>query len=136
MRKELFNAIKAKLASDVPEVQHIDLWNHNVEFVEQEEGWARPAVFVEFGKIEWSPFQGGSQRGKGLVTIHLVTDWADGGHDAAFDLCHQVHTALDGLSGDDFNGMALVETNTNHNHEEILESIDCYAASVNNIMSV
>ena len=56
MRKELFNAIKAKLASDVPEVQHIDLWNHNVEFVEQEEGWARPAVFVEFGKIEWSPF--------------------------------------------------------------------------------
>ena len=111
MRKELFNAIKAKLASDVPEVQHIDLWNHN----------------VEFGKIEWSPFQGGSQRGKGLVTIHLVTDWADGGHDAAFDLCHQVHTALDGLSGDDFNGMALVETNTNHNHEEILESIDCYA---------
>lgn len=42
MRKELFNAIKAKLASDVPEVQHIDLWNHNVEFVEQEEGWARP----------------------------------------------------------------------------------------------
>ena len=113
MRKELFNAIKAKLASDVPEVQHIDLWNHNVEFVEQEEGWARPAVFVEFGKIEWSPFQGGSQRGKGLVTIHLVTDWADGGHDAAFDLCHQVHTALDGLSGDDFNGMALVETNTN-----------------------
>ena len=39
MRKELFNAIKAKLASDVPEVQHIDLWNHNVEFVEQEEGW-------------------------------------------------------------------------------------------------
>lgn len=127
MRKELFNAIKAKLASDVPEVQHIDLWNHNVEFVEQEEGWARPAVFVEFGKIEWSPFQGGSQRGKGLVTIHLVTDWADGGHDAAFDLCHQVHTALDGLSGDDFNGMALVERNTNHNHEEILESIDCYA---------
>lgn len=127
MRKELFNAIKAKLASDVPEVQHIDLWNHNVEFVEQEEGWARPAVFVEFGKIEWSPFQGGSQRGKGLVTIHLVTDWADGGHDAAFDLCHLVHTALDGLSGDDFNGMALVETTTNHNHEEILESIDCYA---------
>ena len=37
MRKELFNAIKAKLASDVPEVQHVDLWNHNVEFVEQEE---------------------------------------------------------------------------------------------------
>ena len=127
MRKELFNAIKAKLSEDVPEVKHIDLWNHNVEFIDQEDVWARPAVFVEFGKIEWSPFQGGCQRGKGIVTIHLVTDWADGGHDAAIDLCHKVHTALDARTGDDFNGMALVETLTNHNHEEILESIDSYA---------
>lgn len=127
MRKELYNAIKEKLASDVPEVKHIDLWNHNVEFIEQEEGWERPAVFVEFGKIDWSPFQGGGQRGKGLLTIHLVTDWADGGHDAAFDLEEKVHAALDGLSGESFNGMALVETITNHNHEEILESIDSYA---------
>lgn len=127
MRKELFNAIKSKLASDVPEVKHIDLWNRNIEFIDQEDVWERPAVFVEFGKIEWSPFQGGCQRGKGIITIHLVTDWADGGHDAAFALCHKVHTALDGLSGEDFNGMALMETNTNHNHEEILESIDSYA---------
>lgn len=127
MRKELFNAIKSKLASDVPEVKNIDLWNRNIEFIDQEDVWERPAVFVEFGKIEWSPFQGGCQRGKGIITIHLVTDWADGGHDAAFDLCHKVHTALDGLSGEDFNGMALMETNTNHNHEEILESIDSYA---------
>ena len=115
------------MASDVPEVKHIDLWNRNIEFIDQEDVWERPAVFVEFGKIEWSPFQGGCQRGKGIITIHLVTDWADGGHDAAFDLCHKVHTALDGLSGEDFNGMALMETNTNHNHEEILESIDSYA---------
>ena len=127
MRKELYNAIKSKLASDVSEVKHIDLWNQNIEFIDQEDVWERPAVFVEFGKIEWSPFQGGCQRGKGIITIHLVTDWADGGHDAAFDLCHKVHTALDGLSGEDFNGMALLETYTNHNHEEILESIDSYA---------
>lgn len=111
MRKELFNAIKEKLAIDVPAVKHVALWNHN----------------VEFGKIEWSPLSGGSMRGRGLVSIHLVTDWADGGHDAAFDLCRQVHAALDGLSGEDFNGIVLAETDTNHNHEEILESIDSYA---------
>ena len=127
MRKELFNAIKAKLSADVPEVKHIDLWNHNVEFIEQEDMWERPAVFVEFGKIEWAPFQGGSQRGRGVVTIHLVTDWTEGGHDAAFDLSHRVYKALDGLSGESFNGLSLTETNTNHNHEEILESIDTYA---------
>lgn len=127
MRKELFNAVKAKLSADVPEVKHIDLWNHNVEFIEQEDMWERPAVFVEFGKIEWSPFQGGSRRGSGTVAIHLVTDWTEGGHDAAFDLSHCVYKALEGLSGESFNGLSLTETNTNHNHEEILESIDTYA---------
>ena len=50
MRKELFNAIKEKLAIDVPAVKHVALWNHNVEFIEQEDGWERPAVFVESGR--------------------------------------------------------------------------------------
>ncbi len=127
MRKELYNAVKARLTADLPEVRHIDLWNHNVEFIEQEDGWERPAVFVEFGEIAWEPYQGGCGRGKGLVLIHIVTDWAEGGHDAAFDLSRAVHGALDGLNGEEFNGMALVSTRTNHNHEEILESIDSYA---------
>ena len=48
MRKELYNI----LCKELKEVgggliKHIDLWNHNVEFIEQEENWERPAVFVE-----------------------------------------------------------------------------------------
>ena len=35
-------------------IKHIDLWNHNVEFIEQEENWERPAVFVEFCPIRWN----------------------------------------------------------------------------------
>lgn len=127
MRKELLNAIKTKLNEEVPEVRHFDLWNHNVEFIEQEENWERPAVFVEFGTIAWSPFQGGGQRGKGLVRIHLVTDWTEGEHEAAFDLSRKIHLAIEGLKGKYFDGMTLVETNTNHNHEDILETIDAYA---------
>lgn len=105
----------------------VDLWNHNVEFIEQEDGWERPAVFVEIGPISCSPFQGTVQRGRGVVRVHIVTDWNEGGHEAAFGLSGKVYAALEGLSGDTFNGMALVETSTNHNHEEILESIDSYA---------
>lgn len=127
MRKELFEAIKAKLAAEVPEVKHVDLWNHNVEFIEQEDGWERPAVFVEFAAIAWSPFQGSGQRGKGLVRVHVVTDWNEGGQEAAWGVCRKIYAALEGLEGDTFSGMALVETATNHNHEEILESIDSYA---------
>lgn len=127
MRKELYDAIKAKIAGDVPEVKHVDLWNHNVEFIEQEEGWERPAVFVEFGTIVWSPLKSNAYRGKGTVNVHLVTDWTEGGQEAAFALSQKVSVALDGLDGETFGGMALAETATNHNHEEILESIDTYA---------
>lgn len=127
MRKELYDAIKAKITSEVSEVKHVDLWNHNVEFIEQEEGWARPALFLEFGVIDWSPLKGDAYRGKGTLNVHLVTDWTDGGQEASFALSEKVCKALDGMYGEKFGGMALMSTQTNHNHEEILESIDTYA---------
>lgn len=128
VRSELYQAIKLKLEQDVPEVKHIDLWNHNVEFLEQEDAWARPAVFVEFGTIGWELFAGGKhQRGKGVVRIHLVTDWNEGEHDQAFAIGQKISEALEGLEGELFNGMVLIETATNHNHEDLLESIDSYA---------
>lgn len=127
MRSELFEAVKDRLQEAVPEVQHIDLWNHNVEFIEQEDNWARPAVFIEIDTIGWSPVVGGGFRGHGVVKVHLVTDWSEGGHEAAFALSEKVRKALDGLAGDCFGGFALLETSTNHNHEDILESIESYA---------
>lgn len=127
MRKELYGKIKETLEAEVPEVKHIDLWNQNVEFLDEEEVWARPAVFVEFGSISWQPLQGRGRRGLGEVRIHLVTDWSEGEYGAAFDLGRKVHARLEGLQGEEFNGMTLSATATNHSHEEILENIDTYA---------
>lgn len=110
----------------MPEVKHIDLWNHNVEFIEQEESWERPAVFVEFGRIDWQPYTGGGHRGSGVVRLHIVTDWIDGGQDESWNFSEKLYTALEGLGGESFDGMVLTGTETNHNHEDILESIDTY----------
>lgn len=127
MRKELYNAIKAKLNAEVPEVAHIDLWNHNVEFIEQEEGWERPAVFVEFGSIVWEPNVGSGYRGKGQVRLHVVTDWTEGGQEAAWDLICKIRAAMERVEGLGFHGLVLSETETNHNHEEMLESVESYS---------
>lgn len=66
MRKELYKAIAGRLfliasdgsmidpeAEEQPErlIKYVDLWNHNVEFLDEEQPWARPAVFVEFTPI-------------------------------------------------------------------------------------
>ena len=126
MRKDLFRTVRELLEVHVPEVKHIDLWNQNVEFIEEETAWERPAVFVEFGPIAWTPLTGGGLMGQGQVRVHIVTDWNEGGQEASWYLGGKIDRALYRSFGDRFKVMALVETATNHNHEELLESIDTF----------
>ena len=126
---------------DVPEgweraIKHIDLWNHNVEFIEQEENWERPAVFVEFQPIQWNAIQPGVEyRAEPIVHLHVVTDW-QGSSSAdsefreqslkVFDLLEAIHLLLACRRGKTFLEFDLVESSTNHNHEEIIENIETY----------
>ena len=76
MRKELYNMLceRLKTVGDGA-IRYIDLWNHNVEFIEQEEQWERPAVFVEFLPIQWNAIQPGVEyRAEPVVNLHVVTD--------------------------------------------------------------
>ena len=131
----------AQTEDDAPEgweraIKHIDLWNHNVEFIEQEEQWERPAVFVEFCPIRWNAIVNGVEyRAEPIVNLHVVTDWQ--GSSAAdsefrdrslevFDLLDEIHGALACMAGDTFMEFDLVESRTNHNHEELLENIESY----------
>ena len=137
MRTELYKVLCKKLKSiGDGEIKHIDLWNRNVEFIEQEEAWERPAVFIEICPITWEQTNGGRvQRGSGLVKLHIITDWegsaAEGSSDqdaslAIFDYSEKIQKAIDGLTGEMFHSLHLAETYTNHDHEEIVESIEVY----------
>lgn len=134
MRKEIYRAICAALRGiDGAPVKHVDLWNHNVEFIEQEEAWDRPAVFVEFAPIEWRADKG-SYHTQGILRLHIVTDWAgplSQGDETleVFDLCETVRRAVVGLSGEHFGSLRLLGSDTNHNHEDIIESIEHFAYS-------
>lgn len=159
MRKELYNEICNRLRSlyrtqdgtvivfeenkgqELPEgatrvFPHIDLWNHNVEFIELEENWERPAVFVEFSPIHWYPIAPGVEyRAEPEIRLHVVTDWkgaASDGSDfkedalAVFDLPELLHKNLSCMSGKCFLAFDLVESQTNHNHEDIVENIEIF----------
>lgn len=136
MRTEIYEKIRERLR-ETGIIKHIDLWNHNVEFIEQETAWDRPAVFVEFGVITWSGVKGQEVlRGIGSVRLHIVTDWvseseqtnseSEGDMQTSFGIADVVQEALSGLTGDSFHGWELTETHTNHNHEEIVENIEVY----------
>ena len=138
MRKELYGRLRSMLLDEENGlgIKHVDLWNHNVEFIEQETVWDRPAVFIEFCPIRWEAHQRGvSYRAEALVKLHIVTDWVErldtqGGDDVGIDeldLSEAIHEVIGCLDGDKFSGFDIVETATNHNHEEIVESIDTYS---------
>lgn len=153
MRKELYNAVKERLSrlcvsgageyymapadmdADLvnPVIRHIDLWNRNVEFIEEETPWPRPAVFIEICPIRWKPIVAGREyRAEPQLKFHIVTDWADAVSDeidgaiSMLDLPEHIHDALAGLEGDSFMELSLAESDTNHNHEDIVENIEVY----------
>ena len=125
MREELYRKLKTRLESlcingageyyerpddaDMDDelypraIKHIDLWNHNVEFLDQEVPWNRPAVFIEF--VPWT----------GAET--------DAGQ---FRLLDKIHELVAGLSGDTFMEFDIDSSSTNHNHEDIVENIETY----------
>lgn len=159
MRKEIYQAITERLlerlkvvegkvvpllsADDVAlyadnesAIKHVDLWNHNVEFIEEESAWARPAVFIELGSIVWKPVSGGGEyTTSSRVLLHVVTDWAGGAYAGSpfqaeslevFDLLTGIHLVLDDFGGSCFDHLRLAESRTNHNHEDIVENVEVF----------
>jgi len=108
-------------------VKHIDLWNHNVEFIEQETAWERPAVFIEFQPIKWHEIVTGVEyRADVFVNLHVVTDWNESKGIGEFRLLEKIHEVLAGLSGSTFREFDIDTSMTNHNHEDIVENIETY----------
>ena len=136
MRKEIYKMLCERLGN-IPEIKYIDLWNHNVEFIEQEDNWERPAVFVELCPINWEATVVGMRYvTEAKVNLHVVTDWV--GSSAAnsdqreesltvFDLLEKIHTALADVNGEHFREFDISNSTTNHNHEDILENIKTYS---------
>lgn len=133
-RLSLYNDLKEVITKEVPEVRHFDLWNNNVVFVEQDIPWERPAVFLEFGDIEWQAVKcdGGERvcRGSGEIFLHIVTDWTDTAYQQAFDIGERIWRALERWRNDgeytDYTVYYPSRTRTNHDHESLLENIDFF----------
>ena len=108
-------------------IKHIDLWNHNVDFLEQEAPWPRPAVFIEFVPFKWHAIVPGVEyRAQPLINLHVVTDWAEQKDIGEFRLLDKIHEQLAGLEGESFMEFDIDSSATNHNHEDIVENIETY----------
>lgn len=125
MRKELYQKLKDQLEL-LEAVKHVALWNHNVEFIEQEQPWERPAVFIELLPLEWRCLVPCKEyHAVVTVRLHIVYDWSEEEMND-FDLCSYIAESVIGLKGKSFSPLEPVGSMTNHNHEQIVEDIDTY----------
>ena len=109
-------------------IKHIDLWNRNVEFIDQEVPWDRPAVFVEFVPFKWTAIVPGVEyRARPLINLHVVTDWISPNDDIRqFRLLDKIHELLAGMEGETFMEFDIDSSSTNNDHEQIVENIETY----------
>lgn len=146
MRKKLYLAVAQALLSMTDDkgdqlVKYVNMWNQNVDFIDEEEPWERPAVFVEFMPIVWERTKtSGLLHANAQLKLHIVTDYK-GDYGATgvdniptasleqFDLPEKISKQMTGLRGESFCNMWLVESTTNHNHEEVVEVVDTYKFS-------
>ena len=128
MRNTIYKAIADRAAAARLGIAHVSLWNRNTDRLRESKAFRMPALFVEFAPIAWSQLSRGGRTAEVRVKIHVVTETLAtpemGGRyqDKALehlDFLERVGAAMQGLSGDGFNHFVLIETATDHDHEQI-----------------
>ena len=150
MRKQLYLDIKERLKTVTNEdetklFQHFDLWNQQVEFIEQETPFDCPAVFVEFGQMNWQTFGNRVQGCDLTVRLHIVTEWHAGTADYSpteqqalefLDIIDRMVYVLQNFSTEYMNGWMRKTSITNHNHERYVDNVEEYICNLRDISAV
>ena len=148
MRATIYKALVEKLkaytdAEGNQVFKHFDLWNEQVEFIEDEAPFETPAVFIEFRSINWGDTMQNVQRGTIPMRLHIVTEWKGATNDGSIyqERALKRLDLVDGLASHLYNWSYNEEgTNvqrvqrstsyTNHNHGELVEDIEDYTFTV------
>lgn len=114
-------------------IKHVALWNRQVEFIEEENVFDMPAVFIEFGKIKWRSQTGGVQDADLSIGLHVVTkavpEDCEGGL-LHLDLLDWINRCLYAFTTDNIGSLVRDSSIPCHDHEEILDSTEVFKCMV------
>lgn len=122
-------------SGDTPDytIKHFALWNRQVEFIEEEDIFATPAVFIEFGKISWRTQSNGLQDADITIGLHVITNAMPEGYDGDtlhLDLLDKINRCLYGFSTENTGSMERTASIPCHDHEEILDNTEVFKCLV------
>ncbi len=135
MRKEIFQAIANTVTQKVTDIKYIDLWNEQLAETTSSTAFPTPSLFVEFEQFEYNQNANHVTQADIGIRIHVITrtvlanGTTDRRMEAALgflDLIDSVNRALCSLAGEHFSTLMHTTSATNHNHAELIESIERY----------
>lgn len=137
MKKQIYNVIADTLAA-VVDIAHIGLWNNQLQYIEGEQPFDTPAVFIEFEPTQWNHLLHGVREAVVTVRLHVITDsrigrWAD--IVDVFDLHERIDAALHAVHRIETNGsvvdaLTLAADATDHNFDELRDDTLDYRCHV------
>lgn len=146
MYKTLYLAIVEALKNIVNDnneqiFKHFDIWNRNVEFLEQDQPFACPACFVEFTPIKWQSLGNKVQEAPVSIRLHIVSEWFSQTADNSpvkeqaleyLELPSQAMAVLHckNISGINTSAWMRIGSIINHNHERYVDSVEEYVFTV------
>jgi hypothetical protein len=128
MRAKLLTNLTAYLLNFTPDDEaapiflHADLWNNQLEFIEEEIPFPTPAVFLELLPTNWSQKNNTTQESDIRINFHLV-------HSdplAALKLCDLLHFALARFRSDTTARPIRESSTPDHNHSELCDFVEQY----------
>ncbi|MBQ7820457.1 MAG: hypothetical protein IJ341_12260 [Bacteroidales bacterium] len=133
MRKQLYKFIEERL-NELGDIKHIDIWNNQLTYPEEEQAFDTPAVFVEFAPIKWDLLGRGAREADVTFVLHIATDsreekWSD--NIEVFDLLDKISGALIGQYNDEgINAITPGESITDSDFGELMHNQEGFICHV------
>lgn len=133
--KTLYNQIKNYVQTNINQIAHTSLWNDQINNLEDEVPFMRPALFVELGAIQWNTASKRQKTGTITITLHLITDCYDtlaDDNDAlqALDLLDTLASAFDGVRFENCTPLVPNTTTTDSNHGNLIHLLLDYSTEI------
>lgn len=121
MKKEFFENIKTKLETDLNgDIQHIALWNSQIDNEQIEKPFRFPALFIEFSSIEYRSEMQGLQKIDLEFVIHCCFSQLVDDIDL-LDTVQNVALSLHKYSGDYFSAITRVSETHDVDHDRVID---------------
>lgn len=129
-RKEIYKDIRrialGEGAEGEPMFSSVAWWNKNIEFLEEDTPFEFPALFIEFGTVDYAPQKGCYETGQCDVILHVVVDGHKSDPVDSLGRCEDLISAL----RDQFWYMRRQQSVSNHDHGEIIEFLEIVRARI------